>query len=470
MRSELTDATITNINGGPWQAEYIYYDNGDMIARIIQSSTTTFAYDGHQMTGASDGESFTLGWDKNGNMRNLPVSGVTTELAYNWDNKLRHGQYDNLTIDLKYDPSGNRIWKQSFDGVNTTTRKYIVDIVGDLPVILLELDPDNNMNIEKTYIYGNSQILAQHDGGCDAARYFYLHDRLGSVRQVIDTMGSVVNHYTYRPLGELYPAPDFEETVTNPFKFTGQFYDFEINEYYLRARMYDPHIGRFTARDPVKGKFEEPLTLHAYLYCINDPTNKVDPSGQRALLLGMGASGHVTMGMLDFFGLGKFGVNLVADLIGYHTIILPFYTFLAEHITLGGSGGAGFVVAHRDQEAWNTGWSFGTMEWLSGGGGLTWPFSAGGAVTVDIGYSPEAQEVGALGGAYVEAGGSLSTPWPLLFGFYNAGFTVSWGIKDGEYTGISLWTASPVGVGTPGWGGEVHGFVGYSWVQTWFEH
>jgi len=30
----------------------------------------------------------------------------------------------------------------------------------------------------------------------------------------------------------------------------------------------------------VFGKFEEPLTLHMYLYCINDPINKTDPTGQ----------------------------------------------------------------------------------------------------------------------------------------------------------------------------------------------
>jgi RHS repeat-associated protein len=150
------------------------------------------------------------------------------------------------------------------------------------------------------YPDGNSQILAQHDGSFNATRYFYLHDRLGSVRQVIDTMGNVVNHYTYRPFGELYPSPDFEETVNNPFKFTGQFYDFEINEYYLRARMYDPHIGRFTARDPVRGKFKEPLTLHRYLYCLNNPINRVDISGEESYLEVLGGSSlrGAIMGMI----------------------------------------------------------------------------------------------------------------------------------------------------------------------------
>ena len=71
---------------------------------------------------------------------------------YNWDGKLRKGTIDGNSIELKYDPAGNRIYTDS--SVNGE-RKYIVDIIGDLPVILLELDPNNGMNIEKTYIYAN---------------------------------------------------------------------------------------------------------------------------------------------------------------------------------------------------------------------------------------------------------------------------------------------------------------------------
>jgi RHS repeat-associated protein len=70
--------------------------------------------------------------------------------------------------------------------------------------------------------------------------------------------------------------------LTNSFLFAGQWYDSEIGQYYLRARQYDPRIGRFTARDPVFGNFQEPLTLHVYLYCLNDPVNRTDPSGEIA--------------------------------------------------------------------------------------------------------------------------------------------------------------------------------------------
>jgi RHS repeat-associated protein len=75
-------------------------------------------------------------------------------------------------------------------------------------------------------------------------------------------------------------ANNYAENVYNPLKFTGQWYDAEIGQYYLRARQYDPELMRFISRDPVRGKYENPLTLHPYLYCINAPTQFVDLNGE----------------------------------------------------------------------------------------------------------------------------------------------------------------------------------------------
>jgi hypothetical protein len=91
----------------------------------------------------------------------------------------------------------------------------------------------------------------------------HLHDRLGSVRLVIDDEGGVQNYYTYEPFGQTIESGG---TLDNPFRFTGQYFDSEIEEYYLRARSpgdisvgdrplwdmhYTPHIARFTSHDPV---------------------------------------------------------------------------------------------------------------------------------------------------------------------------------------------------------------------------
>jgi len=116
--------------------------------------------------------------------------------------------------------------------------------------------------------------------------------KLSSVRQIIDASGNVKNHYTYKPFGETL---DEEGTLlSNPFMFTGQYFDSEIEEYYLRARQYNSHISRFTSRDPVFGKFEEPLSLHKYLYCQNEPVNRIDPAGLWVVYVtgtGMGSFG-----------------------------------------------------------------------------------------------------------------------------------------------------------------------------------
>ncbi|GIV09883.1 MAG: hypothetical protein KatS3mg019_1974 [Fimbriimonadales bacterium] len=46
------------------------------------------------------------------------------------------------------------------------------------------------------------------------------------------------------------------------------------------VRWYDPAVGRFLQPDPWLGSVYAPLTLNAYGYCVNDPVNAVDPSGE----------------------------------------------------------------------------------------------------------------------------------------------------------------------------------------------
>ena len=111
---------------------------------------------------------------------------VTASLEYNWDSKLRSATAGGDSVSYKYDPRGNRVSKT----LNSTTKtRYIVDIASKLPTILLEIDFSDpcNCSLEKAYVYTNSQIIAQFDGDPNYAdKYFYLSDRLGSVRQVID--------------------------------------------------------------------------------------------------------------------------------------------------------------------------------------------------------------------------------------------------------------------------------------------
>ncbi|MFD3262341.1 RHS repeat-associated core domain-containing protein, partial [Paenibacillus lentus] len=48
---------------------------------------------------------------------------------------------------------------------------------------------------------------------------------------------------------------------------------------YLRARYYNPEIGRFLTEDTYRGWLEDPQSLNLYVYVGNNPLIYTDPSG-----------------------------------------------------------------------------------------------------------------------------------------------------------------------------------------------
>ncbi|MGB3904459.1 MAG: RHS repeat-associated core domain-containing protein [Anaerolineae bacterium] len=122
------------------------------------------------------------------------------------------------------------------------------------------------------YLYGLDIIaekLAQSD------RYYYMHDGLGSVRQLLDNTGQIETTYAYDPFG----VPLSSGSVANPYRYTGDAWDAEVELLYLRARYYQPATGRFVTKDPWPGDIRAPGTLNAYTYVQNNATSYVDPTG-----------------------------------------------------------------------------------------------------------------------------------------------------------------------------------------------
>jgi RHS repeat-associated protein len=104
----------------------------------------------------------------------------------------------------------------------------------------------------------------------------YHADGLGSVRALTDAAGAVVQTYETDEFG----VPGLSQgTRGQPFGYTGEQRDGETGFVYLRARMYDPALGRFLQRDPFAGLMGAPLSLNRYGYVENNPVNLTDPSG-----------------------------------------------------------------------------------------------------------------------------------------------------------------------------------------------
>ena len=116
--------------------------------------------------------------------------------------------------------------------------------------------------------------LVSSDSESARTYYHYASDELGSITHVTDADGNVLNRYEYDAFGDFTLR---EETVENRFGFAGEQYDPVANLYYLRARFYNPVIGRFLQEDTYYGD-----GLNLYAYCHNNPVSYVDPTGHEA--------------------------------------------------------------------------------------------------------------------------------------------------------------------------------------------
>jgi RHS repeat-associated protein len=168
------------------------------------------------------------------------------------------------TYQFNYDGLGNRVSKI----VNTSETRYIVDPRGSN--VLAETDASGN--ITAYYVYGLGLISKITPSG---QTYYYHYDGTGSTIAITDSAGSIVNKYAYDTFGKVLGQT---EAISNPFKYVGKYgvMDDGNGLLYMRARYYDPEVGRFINKDPI-GFLGGDLNLYAYVG--NNPLNYNDPKG-----------------------------------------------------------------------------------------------------------------------------------------------------------------------------------------------
>jgi RHS repeat-associated protein len=110
--------------------------------------------------------------------------------------------------------------------------------------------------------------------GAGGQAQYYFQDALGSVGQVVDATGAVVRtNFTDAWGANLavgLPAPPVG--LGGRWGYTGREKDEVSGLMHYRARTYDPAVGRFVSRDPVR-------TWNLYWYVFNQPTFRRDPRG-----------------------------------------------------------------------------------------------------------------------------------------------------------------------------------------------
>ena len=110
----------------------------------------------------------------------------------------------------------------------------------------------------------------------------------GDITCIYDTAGNRVVTYTYDAWGKILSVTGTAANTIgryNPFRYRGYYYDTETDLYYLNSRYYDPSVGRFLNADGIDflGTDEGLLSYNLFAYCLNDPVNRTDDSGNLSI-------------------------------------------------------------------------------------------------------------------------------------------------------------------------------------------
>jgi RHS repeat-associated protein len=310
---------LSHKKGASTVASYDYsYDAADKLASTISSSdgTSNYSYDStNQLTGASHTSQVNeaYAYDANGNRTSGgTVTGVNNQL-------LSDGTYS-----YQYDGEGNRTKRTEISTGKVT--EYVWDYRNRLASVLFKdtggsvtktidyIYDGNNQRIGKRidgavterYVIDRNQIALVFDGaGSQTHRYLYgtqidqvladetatsmvwaLADNQGTVKDLVDNSGVVVNHVSYDSFGQVVAQSN--ASVEFRYGYTGREQDGETGLDYYRARYYDSANGRFISEDPI-GFGGGDGNLSRYVF--NSPVNWLDPSGEITFVI-PGAEGE----------------------------------------------------------------------------------------------------------------------------------------------------------------------------------
>lgn len=226
----------------------------DPVGNRLTAGATAYTYDRADRMTTAGPASITV--DANGN---LTAKGADS-FAFDQANRLTSASVGGTTETYTYDGDGTRFGRQV--GADPAIR-YVSDVAAGLP---LTIDDGSHK-----YVYGVGPAYATSAGTVE----IYHADRLGSVRALTDASGAVTATYGNDEWGV---ATASTGSSTQVLGYAGEPRD-ATGLTYLRARYYDPSLGRFLSRDQWAGVMGEPETVNRYCYVTNNPVRYTDPSG-----------------------------------------------------------------------------------------------------------------------------------------------------------------------------------------------
>jgi RHS repeat-associated protein len=283
------------------------------------NGTLTYAYDGDgQLTGVTGAETYTYGFDGTGNrnttgyttstgneMTAAPTPGSSTLTQYAYDH---NGNLTSVT-----DSAGD-VWTYTWDyrdrltqvveksGATTLLNEQLTyDVFDDL--IGVAVSTGSTTPAHWTVYDGKNPYIDFNSSGTLTTRYltnpqgidllygrvssggavaWYFTDLEGSIREIVNQGGTVLDQVNYDPFGNVL----YESTPANGdrFKFQGGEFDANLNLYRFGKRWNDPLNGRWISQDPLGFAAGD---ANLYRFIDNDPVNFIDPLGESASVIGL---------------------------------------------------------------------------------------------------------------------------------------------------------------------------------------
>ena len=303
------------------QYETFQYDNLDRLTSFTQGTsggtaqTFSTAYDPQgNITGNTLAGTYQYDSDKPHAVTSVTpsadfpdaISAAQCETEYNLFNRPSRIAEGDVEILLEYGHDGQRV-KAVFkrNGQMERTRYYISANYEK------EVSADR-IETHYHYIYGANGLaaLCVRRNGVDSL--YYVHpDHLGSYTHLTNTDKQVVRALHFDPWGNVKTDTNWtvfdttslaDSTLYFRFErgFTGHEHYAELNIINMNGRLYDPVIARFFSPDNYVQSPGFTQSYNRYSYCLNNPLQYVDPSGESIIALGfaIGALANVFFQMI----------------------------------------------------------------------------------------------------------------------------------------------------------------------------
>ncbi|MBO9573618.1 MAG: RHS repeat-associated core domain-containing protein, partial [Chitinophagaceae bacterium] len=249
---------------------YVPDKNGNQLQKKENGTPHSFVYDELNRVTNSNQFNETYGYDSRGNRNSLttirPFESPVTGYGYDKRDRLTSVTVDGKTVSYKYNGDG-LLWERTENG--QTTRYY-----WDADQVIAEATVSGGTTTLKARYVRGKNLVARED---EQGKAYYLQNGHGDVVELRDKSGDTsLNQYSYDIFGNIVSE---SEMIPQPFKYSGEMTDSTTNLQYLRARWYDPSIGRFINEDTYQGQIDNPLSLNLYTYVHNNPLINNDPTG-----------------------------------------------------------------------------------------------------------------------------------------------------------------------------------------------